>query len=388
MREKPIFYAEPWIDEEDIKEVVDVLKKGYISSLPEVKQFEENVAEYVDAKYAVAFSNGTAALHASMFINDIKPGDEVITTPMTFAASANCILYCGGKPVFADIKKDTYNIDPECIKKKITSKTKAIIPVHYTGQPADMDKISEIANEKNISVVEDACHAIGAEYKGKRIGSVSPLNVLSFHHVKQITTGEGGMITTNDIDIYNKLKQFRAHGITRDPNKIKNTIAGNNSWVSDQQFLGYNYKFNDLQAALGVSQLKKLDKFLSIRKKYAELYNKSFQDMEEFTIPYQSPQVKSSWHLYILKLNLKKIRKTRKEIVDELKQKYNIRVSVHYIPVYYHSYYQNLGYKKGLCPTAEELYENIISLPLFPKMTEKDIEYVIDALENVCIKNK
>lgn len=382
MREKTLYYAEPWIDDEDIKKVIEVLKKGYISSLPEVKEFEKNVAEYVCARYAVAFSNGTAALHACMFVNDIKPGDEVITTPMTFAASANCILYCGGKPVFADIKKDTYNIDPECVKKKITSKTKAIIPVHYTGQPANIDEISEIANDENISVVEDACHAIGAKYKGKHIGSISPLNVFSFHPVKQITTGEGGMITTNSKEISEKLKQFRAHGITRDRKKIINKRDGD--WLSDQQYLGYNYKFTDLQAALGVAQLKKLDKFLTLRKKYAKIYNEELGNIDEVIIPYQSPDVKSSWHLYVLKLNLKRTGKNRKYVFNELKEKYNIWAAVHYVPVYYHSYYQNLGYKKGLCPVAENHYENIITLPLFPKMTEEDVKYVIDGVKNIC----
>jgi perosamine synthetase len=220
MREEMLQYAEPWIDDDDSKEIIDVLKKGYISSLPKVIEFETTFAKYVNAKYAVAFSNGTAALHACAFITGIEKGDEVITTPMTFAASSNCVLYCGGVPVFADIKKDTYNIDPDSIRKRITKKTKALIPVHFTGQPVDLDAIHEIADEHHLIVIEDAAHAIGAIYKGKKIGSLSVMNVFSFHPVKQITTGEGGMVTTNDQDIYETLKQFRMHGITRDPNKL------------------------------------------------------------------------------------------------------------------------------------------------------------------------
>lgn len=384
MREEMLQYAEPWIDEDDIKEVTGVLHKGHIAALPKVKEFETKFAIYVNAKYAVAFSNGTAALHACAFAAGIRQGDEVITTPMTFAASANCVLYCGGKPVFADVQKDTYNIDPGSIKKRITKKTKALIPVHFTGQPVDLDAIHEIADDYNLTVIEDAAHAIGATYKGRKIGSLSPMNVFSFHPVKQITTGEGGMVTTNEKDIYETLQQFRIHGITRDPEKLKKKDREEGGWISDQQFLGYNYKFTDVQAALGVAQLRKLEKFLAIRRRYASIYNEALKEMNEVITPYQLPDGCSAWHLYILQLNTKKIRKTRKQIYDELRQRYNIGVSVHYRPVYYHSYYQSLGYKRGPCPVAEELYENIITLPLFPKMTEMDVQYVIDGVKRVC----
>lgn len=384
MRKEMIQYAEPWIDDHDIQEIINVLKKGYISSLPEVKQFETNFAKYVNARYAVAFSNGTAALHACAFIAGIQKGDEAITTPMTFAASSNCVLYCGGTPVFADINKNTYNIDPDSIRKCITKKTKALIPVHFTGQPVDLDAIHEIANEHNLTIIEDAAHAVGAKYKGKKIGSLSVMNVFSFHPVKQITTGEGGMVTTNNQEIYETLMQFRVHGITRDPKKLKSNGEDEGGWFSDQQFLGYNYKFTDIQAALGVSQLKKLDKFLEIRKRYASLYNEALKDLDAVVIPYQSPDVDSSWHLYVLQLKTKKIGKSRKQVYDELRQLHNIGVAVHYRPVYYHTYYKNLGYKKGICPVAEQLYENIITLPLFPKMTENDVEDVIEGIRSVC----
>lgn len=380
MRERILQYADPWIDDDDIEEVIKTLKKGYISSLPKVKEFEINLADYVDTKYAVAFSNGTAALHACAFLSGIKNGDEVITTPITFAASSNCILYCGGKPVFADIKEDTYNIDPDSIEKNITKKTKAIIPVHYTGQPADIDAIYEIANDHNLIIFEDAAHALGALYKNRKIGSISKMNVFSFHPVKHITTGEGGAVTTNDEYTYKKLLQFRMHGIVKVQHKEKKY----GMWFNDQQFLGYNYKFTDLQAALGVSQLKKIDKFLSIRKKYVDMYNDAFDDMKNMAIPYQLPYVKSSWHLYILKLDTKKIGKSRNQIYDELRIKHNIGVAIHYTPVYHHTYYQNIGYKKGICPVSEKFSEDIITIPLFPKMTEDDVNNVIDAVKKVC----
>ncbi|MFH0861104.1 MAG: UDP-4-amino-4,6-dideoxy-N-acetyl-beta-L-altrosamine transaminase [Candidatus Altiarchaeota archaeon] len=382
MRKETLFYAEPWIDDDDINGVMEVLNRGFKGALPTVREYETKFAEYVDAKYAVAFINGTAALHACAFAAGISKGDEVITTPMTFAATSNCVLYCGGTPIFADIQEDTYNIDPEHIREKITKKTKAIMPVHYTGQPADMDSINAIAEEHGLTVIEDACHAVGATYKDRMIGSISVMNVFSTHPVKQINTFEGGMITTNDREIYEKLAQFRNHGITRDPKKLK-LRDEDGDWVSDQQYLGHNYRFNDLQAALGISQLKKLDKFLSIRKKYVDMYNKAFKNVEGLTIPYQSPDGKSSWHIYVLKLNTEKIGKSRKQVFNELKAKHNIAAAVHYVPVYYHTYYQNLRYKRGICPTAEDLYNRIITLPLFPKMTENDVEYVIDSVKDV-----
>lgn len=375
-------YAQQDIEEQDIKAVVDVLKSDWLTTGPKIEQFEQEVADYCHAKYAVAVATGTAALHTACFAAGIKTGDEVITSPMTFAASANCILYQGGKPVFADIDPTTYNIDPEQIERKITARTKAIIPVDYTGQPAELDLIKEIAQRHQLFVIEDAAHSLGAEFKGKKVGSMAELTTLSFHPVKHITCGEGGMVLTDNSQLYNKMKQFRTHGIIREPAESCNQEP----WLYQQHFLGYNYRLTDLQAALGLSQLKKIDSFINRRRKIAARYNRAFSALDLVEVPVQLSGSNSSWHLYIIKLKLEKLKVGRKEIFNTLRQK-NLGVNVHFIPVYYHPYYQRLGYKKGLCPVAEDLYERIITLPLFPKMTEHDVDYVIDVVTAVLREN-
>jgi len=379
MRDDFLPYGRQWIDEDDIQAVVNVLKSDYLTTGPAIKEFEDQLKSVTGAEYVVAISNGTAALHAACFAAGIGEGDEVITTPMTFAATANAVLYCGGTPVFADIDPETYNIDPEDIRRKITDKTKAIIPVHYTGQPCDMDEIMKIAKEHNLIVIEDAAHALGAEYKGRKIGSIGDMTTFSFHPVKPITTGEGGAITTNNKEFYDKLMLFRSHGITRDQKMLLNDNA---AWYYEQHFLGYNYRMTDIQAALGCSQLNKLEFFLQKRRKYAKMYSEAFKDLEGVIIPKQLDDTLSGWHLYVLQLDTDKIRPDRRVIFDELSI-HNIGVNVHYIPVYYHPYYQKLGYKKGLCPNAEKLYERIITLPLFPKMSEEDIMYVIKIVKEL-----
>lgn len=379
VRNKFLPYGHQWIDDEDIKSVIEVLKSDWMTQGPKIKEFEEAVAKFLGAKYAVALSSGTAALHAACFAAGITPGHEVITTPITFAASSNCIIYMGGSPVFADIKEDTYNIDPEGIKKKITNKTKAIISVDFAGQPADLDEIYEIAKEYNLIVIEDASHALGAEYKGKKVGSLSDLTIFSFHPVKHITTGEGGMIVTNNKEFYEKLLMFRTHGITK--NKVK-LIKNEGPWYYEMQELGYNYRITDCQCALGISQLKKIDKFIRRRKEIVKRCNEAFENMEEIITPYEKPNVKSAWHIYVIRLKLDKLKSTRKEIFEALRVE-NIGVHVHYIPLYYHPYYQKLGYQRGLCPKAEKYYEEAITLPLFPKMSDKDVEDVIFAVKKV-----
>lgn len=376
---KFIPYGRQYIDEEDIEAVVEVLRSDYITTGPKIEELENSIAEYTGAKYAVAVSNGTAALHAACFAAGIKPGDEVITTPMTFAASANCILYMGAKPVFADIDPRTYNIDPQSVESKITDRTKAVIPVHFTGQPCDMDEIIKIADKYRLTVIEDGAHALGAEYKGRKIGTISPMTTFSFHPVKHITTGEGGAVTTNDSSLYKKLIMFRTHGITRDAEEME---SNEGSWFYEQQFLGYNYRMTDIQAALGASQMKKLEAFLKKRRSYAALYNELLGGLDEVSIPYQYDNVRSAWHLYIIKLNRDKLNVGRREIFDRLRIS-NIGVNVHYIPVYYHPYYRGLGYSKGLCPVAESLYEVIITLPLYPAMEPEDIHYIADSLRDI-----
>ncbi len=382
---KPIPYGKQWIDDDDIQSVVDVLKGDFLTTGPKIYEFEDKLAECTGAKYAVAFSNGTAALHGACFAAGIGEGDEIITTPITFAASANCALYVGAKPVFADICTDTYNIDPIEIERKITSKTKAIIPVDFTGQPCDLDEIMQIAKKNNLVVIEDASHSIGATYKGRKIGSIADMTTFSFHPVKTITTGEGGAVTTNSKEIYEKLLTFRTHGITRANDRLIN--SGEGPWFYEQQFLGYNYRMADIQAALGISQLKKLEKFVSIRRDIAKQYRDAFENIEGLIVPYQEAYGNSAWHLYVLQLDLDKLSITRKDFFTEL-QKSSVSPNVHYIPVYYHPYYQQLGYKKGLCPKAEALYEGIITLPLFPKMDQTEVEYVINAVKNIAAKNR
>lgn len=372
-------YGRQWIDEYDIQAVIEVLKGDYLTTGPSIKKFEDKLAEYTGAKYAVAISNGTAALHAACFAADIKEGDEVITSPITFAASANCALYLGAKPVFADIDPKTYNIDPADMRRKITKNTKAIIPVHFTGQPCDMDEILKIAREYGLVVIEDGAHALGAVYKGKKVGGISDMTTFSFHPVKHITTGEGGAIVTNNKNLYEKLYLFRSHGITRNDSQL---INNDGPWYYEQQLLGYNYRLTDIQGALGASQLSKMDMFLKKRREYADLYNEGFKGLSGIITPYQLPETNSAWHLYVIQLDLNKLKTTRKKVFEDL-QKRNVGVNVHYIPVYYHPYYKQLGYEKGLCPNAEKLYEGIITLPLFPKMNTEDVHYVIETVREI-----
>ncbi len=379
VRESYLPYSRQFIDNEDIEAVSNVLKSDFLTTGPLISKFEKEIADNVGAKYAVAFSNGTAALHAACYAAGIKDGDEVITTSMTFAASANCVRYLGGIPVFADIDPNTYNISPEAIKPLITQNTKAIIPVDFTGQPAELDQIMSLAKEHGLLVIEDAAHALGATYKGRKIGSISDMTMFSFHPVKHITTGEGGIITTNIKDYYEKLIQFRSHGITRETTKL-NEYHG--SWYYEMQFLGFNYRMTDIQASLGISQLKKLEPFIQKRKQYVQMYNKAFENKKEVKIPILPNGIDSSWHLYIIRLDLENLGTSRREIFDAL-QKENIGVNVHYLPVYLHPYYQKLGYKKGLCPNAEKLYEEIISLPLFPAMSKTDVNDVIEGVNKV-----
>lgn len=365
-------YGRQSIDDDDIKAVIEVLKSDYLTTGPKVAEFEKVVKDYVGAKYSVAVSNGTAALHVACLAAGIGEGDEVITTPITFLASSNCVLYCGATPVFADVNHDTYNIDPEDIKRKITSKTKAIIAVHFTGQPCELDEIHQIAKEHNLLIIEDAAHALGADYKGKRIGSISDLTTFSFHPVKHITTGEGGMITTNNKELYKKLILYRSHGMTRDTS-LMTTNEGD--WYYQQLELGYNYRITDIQSALGISQMEKLDTFIKRRIEIVKKYNQALAKCKGIILPKQLEGCNNSWHLYVIQV----VGKERKAVFDGLRSK-NIGVNVHYIPVYTQPYYRQHGYKGVTCPNAEEVYKNFISLPIYSTLTEEEQDYVIDQL--------
>lgn len=373
-------YGKQYIDKNDVEAVVNVLNGKYLTTGPKIKEFEDKVAKYVGAKYAVAVSNGTAALHSACYAAGIKNGDEIITSPITFAASANCILYCGGKPIFADINPHTYNIDPKEIEKKITNKTKAIIPVHFTGQSVNLDPILELARKHNLIVIEDAAHALGTKYKDKHIGSISHMTEFSFHPVKTITSGEGGVITTNSEEFYEKLILFRTHGITKNKDFMNNKDKG--PWYYEQIDLGYNYRITDLQCALGISQFDKIDDFIKRRKELVNMYDEELSKIDGIIIQKEEEFSDTSRHLYIINLDLDKFIVGRKEIFEALLAE-NIGVNVHYLPVYLHPYYQKLGYKKGLCPIAEKLYESIITLPLYPKMDDKDFSDVIKAVNKV-----
>lgn len=362
-------YGKQFIDEKDIEAVTKVLRSDFLTTGPLIQQFEQKVADYVGADYAVAVSNGTAALHAACAAAGIGSGDEVITTPITFAASANCVRYCGAVPVFADIDPDTYNLSPQEIEKKITEKTKAIIAVHFTGQPCDMDAIHAIARKHRLLVIEDAAHALGAEYKGKRIGALSDMTTFSFHPVKHITTGEGGMIMTNNKELYEKLKLFRTHGITREADMLE---KNDGPWYYEQLELGYNYRITDIQCALGISQMDKLDSFLKKRKNIAKRYDEAFSGCNFVQIPFQKPGCQNAYHLYVIRMK----GKDRKKIFEELRHA-GIGVNVHYIPVYSFPDYRKHGYADVYCPHAEEYYAECISLPIFPALKEEEQEYVI-----------
>lgn len=369
-------YGKQTIEQDDIQAVVDVLKSDFLTTGPKIAEFEQTVADYVGAKYAVAISNGTSALHAACFAAGIEPGDEVITTPLTFAASANCVLYCGGTPVFADVDPKTYNIDTEDIQRKITDRTKAIIAVHLAGQPCDMDAIHSIAREHGLIVIEDGAHALGSVYKGKKVGSMSDMTTFSFHPVKPITTGEGGMIVTDNEDFYKKMILFRSHGITRDDSMM---TRNDGPWFYQQFNLGYNYRITDIQCALGCSQMKKLDRFLARRKEIVARYNEAFADCDNIITPYQLSDTESGWHLYIVQVK----KCDRRQVFENMREK-GIGVNVHYIPVYMHPYYQEHGYENVHCANAEEIYSHIISLPLYPGLTSEQQDYVIDTLKSLC----
>ena len=369
-------YGKQTIEQDDIQAVVDVLQSDFLTTGPKIAEFEQTVADYVGAKYAVAISNGTSALHAACFAAGIGPGDEVITTPLTFAASANCVLYCGGTPVFTDVDPKTYNIDPEDIRRKITDRTKAIIAVHLAGQPCDMDAIHSIAREHGLIVIEDGAHALGSVYKGKKVGSMSDMTTFSFHPVKPITTGEGGMIVTDNEDFYKKMVLFRSHGITRDDSMM---TRNDGPWFYQQFDLGYNYRITDIQCALGCSQMKKLDRFLARRKEIVARYNEAFADCDNIITPYQLSDTESGWHLYIVQVK----NCDRRQVFENMREK-GIGVNVHYIPVYMHPYYQEHGYENVHCANAEEIYSHIISLPLYPGLTSEQQDYVIDTLKSLC----
>lgn len=380
VRETKLYYGHQYIDEADIAAVTEVLKSDYLTCGPKITELEQRLCELTGAKYAVAVSNGTAALHIACQAAGVAAGDEVITTPITFAASANCALYCGAKPVFADINERTYNIDPASVAEHMSDKTKAVVAVDFTGQAVELDPLLALCREKGVVLIEDGAHSIGTKYAGRPVGSVADMTTFSFHPVKTVTGGEGGAVLTNNEEYYKKLVLYRAHGITRDTSLMEKECEG--PWYYEQVALGMNYRMTDIQAALLLSQLDKLDRFSQRRKQIVARYNAAFSQMPEVTVQEEIPESDTTRHLYILRIKPELLTIGRKEFFAYMAAE-NICCNVHYIPVYYHPYYEKLGYQKGLCPKAEKLYEEIMSLPLYYAMTDQDVEDVIGAVKKI-----
>ena len=379
-REKPIYYGHQYIDEADIAAVVAVLKSDFLTCGPKIPELERRLCDLTGAQYAVAVSSGTAALHAACWAAGIGPGDEVIVPPMTFAASANCVLYCGGRPVFADIDPDTYNISPQQIEANLTPHTKAVVAVDFTGQAVPLSEIQEICKANQLLLIEDAAHSIGTRYCGRPVGGIADFTTFSFHPVKTVTGGEGGAVTTNDSQLYQRLMRFRAHGVTRDPALMEQKEVGD--WYYEQIDLGYNYRLTDIQAALICSQLDKLEQFSARRKQIATAYDQAFSQVPGLILQKTIPESDTTRHLYLLRLDLNRMRATRRQIFEELKAE-NIYCNVHYIPTYLFPYYQKLGYREGLCPNAEALYHSSLTIPLYYSMTDEDVDYVIEKVKEV-----
>lgn len=380
VRETPIFYGHQYIDEADIQAVTEVLRSDFLTCGPKIGELEKKLCALTGAKYAVVCANGTAALHIAALSAGVGEGDEVITTPITFAASANCALYCKARPVFADIDPETYNIDPAKVEAAITSRTKAVVAVDYTGQSVDLAPLLEICKRHGLTLIEDGAHVIGTTYKGQPNGSIADMTTFSFHPVKTVTGGEGGAVLTNDETLYQKLLLYRAHGITRDETLMEHELDG--PWYYEQISLGFNYRMTDIQAALIISQLDKLPMFRARRQEIVKRYNEAFGKMPELFVQREIPESDTTRHLYILRIVPEKLKIDRRQFFDALAAE-NVHGNVHYIPVYYFPYYEKMGYKRGLCPNAEKLYEEIISLPLYYGMSDEDTESVIEAVKKI-----
>lgn len=380
VRDTKLYYGHQYIDDADIQAVVDVLKSDYLTCGPKITELEEKLCKLTGAKYAVVCSNGTAALHMACMAAGVEPGDEVITTPITFAASANCALYCGAKPVFADINDRTYNIDPEKVKAVTTDKTKAVVAVDFTGQSVELDKLMVHCKENNLVLIEDGAHVIGTKYKGQPNGSIADMTTFSFHPVKTVTGGEGGAVMTNSEEYYQKLLLARSHGITRDTAFMEEEPHG--GWYYEQVSLGYNYRMTDIQAGLLISQLDKLPMFSDRRKEIVAKYDEAFLQIPEIQVQEEIPESDTTRHLYILRMKPEMLTINRREFFDALAAE-NIMCNVHYIPTYYFPHYQRLGYEKGICPNAEKLYDEMMSLPLYYGMSDQDVEDVITAVKKI-----
>jgi perosamine synthetase len=390
-------YARQSVDDDDIAAVVEVLKGDWLTQGPTIAAFEKAVAARVEARHGIAMASGTAALHAACHAAGVGPGDEIITSPITFAASGNCALYLGAEVRFADVRPDTYLMDADALEAAITPRTKAVIPVDHTGQPCDMEAINAIAARHGIAVIEDAAHALGATYKGRPVGSLTTMSVFSFHPVKQVATGEGGMVLTDDDEFARRLRLFRTHGISGAPDDMVLTAQaadnegsargrngdGKAGWYYEMLDLGFNYRITDIQCALGLGQLGKLDRFLARRRQIARRYSEAFSQSPLLITPHQESDRESAWHLYILRLRLDEMEKTRRQVFDELRAR-GIGVHVHYIPLHLQPYYrERFGHRRGDFPNAEAYYDSALTIPLFPAMTDPQVERVIETVLDV-----
>lgn len=380
VRERPLSYGRQYIDDADIAAVVETLKSNELTGGPRIRELEERLCRETGARYAAAVCNGTAALHLAAIAAGFGEGDEVIVSSITFAASANCILYCGAKPVFADIDPETYNIDPASVERLITPRTKGIVAVDFTGQAVEHEEIRRICEKHGLCLIEDAAHAIGTRYNGAPVGSLADMTCFSFHPVKTVTGGEGGAVTTNDERLYRRLARLRTHGITRNREEMVNPSDA--LWYNEQVELGFNYRITDFQAALLLSQLDKLAMFSARRKEIVARYDAASSKMPEVFVQKEIPQSDTTRHLYVLRIVPERLSCSRREFFDALHGE-NIYSQVHYLPVYWHSYYEKLGYKRGLCPNAEKYYNEVCSLPLYYSLTDEDVEDVIRAVEKV-----
>lgn len=370
-------YGKQCIDPDDARAVLEALQSDWLTTGPRVEEFEAKLAARCGTRYAAVLNSGTAALHAAYFAAGVEPGDEVVTSPITFAATANAALYLGARPVFADVRPDTVSIDPDKLERCITPRTRVLAPVDFAGHPADLDRVMEVARKNNLVVVEDAAHALGASYHGRPVGSLADMTVFSFHPVKHITTGEGGAVVTGNKDYHEKILSFRSHGMVRE---VERLTGFHGPWYHEMQCLGYNYRITDIQCALGISQLKKLDGFLQKRQALVDFYNDQLGGLELLDTPVTLPGCTPAWHLYAIRL--KGPRPPRKELYLGL-HRAGIGAQVHYIPVYRHPYYRGLGYPEGLCPVAEDYYSRTISLPLFPLMDQEDVKRVVFEVKRI-----
>lgn len=372
-------YGRQWVDDDDIQAVVDVLRSDFLTTGPQVELFEKALCDYTDSGHAIAVNSGTSAIHAAYFAAGLDDEDEIITSPLTFAATANAALYLGAKVKFVDVLPDSGLMNPALIKAAVTEKTKLIAPIDFAGHPADYDSIKSIASQSGLKVAADAAHSLGATYKGRKVGTLADVTSLSMHPVKPITTAEGGAVLTDNANFAQRAADFRTHGITKAPSRM---ASDEGPWFYEQQELGFNYRLTDLQCALGIAQMRRIDAFLARRREIAAIYNRELKE-SGLQLPAESPDVQSGWHLYVVRVPEAEQRRAFFERLRHL----GLGVQVHYIPVYWHPYYQNLGYKRGLCPVAEDFYNRCVSLPIFPKMSDDDvassIKRVLQAVKDV-----